>query len=94
MEINFATKTALVPGAAHGIGQAIVHGLASRGAKVWACDILDDELQSTVSTITSPGGENVYLRALDVTDGEAVAILVAEASVNGGQIDILVHCAG
>ena len=31
MEINFATKTALVTGAAHGIGQAIVHGLASRG---------------------------------------------------------------
>lgn len=94
MEIKFATKTALVTGAAHGIGQAIVHGLASRGAKVWACDILDDELQSTVSTITSPGGENVYLRALDVTDGEAVAKLVAETSVNGGQIDILVHCAG
>ena len=94
MEISFTNKTAVVTGAAHGIGRAIVHGLASRGAKVWACDILDDELQETASTAAPPGDGNVYPRVLDVTDRQAVAKLVSEASVDTGRVDILVHCAG
>ena len=49
MDISFDEKTAIVTGAAHGIGEAITLGLASRGATVWACDILEDALNRMVA---------------------------------------------
>ena len=94
MEIEFTGKTAIVTGAAHGIGRAIVHGLAARGAKVWACDILADELQETVATAEPQRGGNVHSGITDVSDPKAVTSLVSQASAETGRVDILVHSAG
>ena len=94
MEIEFTGKTAIVTGAAHGIGRAIVHGLAARGARVWACDILADELQETVATAEPQRGGNVHSSITDVSDAKAVANLVSAASAETGRVDILVHSAG
>ena len=47
MILDFTDKTAIVTGAAHGFGRAISVALAERGASVWACDVLDDELRET-----------------------------------------------
>ncbi len=44
MQIEFTGKTAIVTGAAHGFGRAISLAFAKRGASVWVCDILGDEL--------------------------------------------------
>ncbi|MCZ6534758.1 MAG: SDR family NAD(P)-dependent oxidoreductase [Dehalococcoidia bacterium] len=94
MEIEFTGKTAIVTGAAHGIGRAIVHGLAARGARVWACDILGDELQETVATTEPQRGGNVHSSITDVSDPKAVTNLVSQASAETGRVDILVHSAG
>ena len=94
MEIGFTGKTAIVTGAAHGIGRAIVHSLAARGAKGWACDILADELQETVATAEPQRGGNVHSSITDVSDAKAVANLVSAASAETGRVDILVHSAG
>ena len=45
--LDFSGKTAIVTGAAHGFGRAIGIAFAERGAHVWACDVLDDELRET-----------------------------------------------
>ena len=94
MNIKFNGKTAVVTGAAHGIGRAIVHGLASSGAHVWACDILPGVLQETVDTARPQNGGSVHSSVTDVTDVAAVSALVKKASARTGRVDILVHSAG
>ena len=44
MNIEFPNKTLIVTGAAHGFGRAIALAFAQRGATVWACDVIADEL--------------------------------------------------
>ena len=89
MNIEFAGRTAIVTGAAHGLGRAIAVAFAKRGAKVVACDIRADGLPETVAA----AGEACIARPLDVTDRAAVQALVAEIEA-GGPVDILVNCAG
>jgi 3-oxoacyl-[acyl-carrier protein] reductase len=86
MNIAFNGKTAVVTGAAHGFGRAIALAFATRGARVWACDVLLDELRETERLC----GESCSARAVDVRDKSAVDGLVAEA----GRVDILVNNAG
>ena len=94
MNIEFTGKTAIVTGAAHGIGRAIVHQLAATGAHVWACDILPDVLRKTVDSAVPQNGGSVYASVTDVSDAEAVTALVEKASASSGRVDILVHVAG
>lgn len=94
MNIEFTGKTALVTGAAHGIGRSIVHQLAASGAHVWACDILEDVLRKTFASAVPQNGGSVNAAVTDVSDPEAVNALVEKASAPNGRVDILVHVAG
>ncbi|MCX7669103.1 MAG: SDR family NAD(P)-dependent oxidoreductase, partial [Anaerolineae bacterium] len=92
MNIRFDDKTAIVTGAAHGFGRAIARAFAERGARVWACDVLADELVETGRLCGEAGGW-CQTRVVDVTDRQAVFAFVAEAeqaSLNG-RVDILVN---
>lgn len=80
-------KTVVVTGAAHGFGRAISVAFAERGASVWACDVIDDELREIVQ-------KNVAARVVDVRDRRAVDAFVAAASTATGRVDILVNNAG
>ncbi len=93
MNIHFAGKTVLVTGAAHGFGRAIALAFATRGAHVWASDILADEMAETAALCQSAGGTCI-VRQVDVTDPAAVQAWVAEATAATGQADILVNDAG
>ena len=46
MDIHFDNQAVIVTGAARGIGGGIVEGFVERGARVWACDLLEDELSA------------------------------------------------
>ncbi|MGW2548096.1 2,3-dihydro-2,3-dihydroxybenzoate dehydrogenase [Kitasatospora sp. NPDC001574] len=76
---EFAGRTALVTGAAQGIGAAVARMLADRGARVVASD-------------RSPSDPSVH--RLDVTDAHAVEKLVDLAEQEHGPLDILVNVAG
>ena len=56
MTSEFAGRTAIVTGAAHGFGRAISIAFASRGAAVWACDVIEDELAETARLCRVAGG--------------------------------------
>ncbi len=91
MNIQFAGKTVVVTGAAHGIGRAISVAFASRGARVWACDILADELANTRQACQAGRCE---IRPIDVGDPRAVAAFFQEVAADGSVVDVLVNCAG
>jgi len=80
----------IVTGAAHGFGRAIAAAFAGHGARVWACDVLAEELAETGRLIGPQGA----VRAVDVTDRPAVQALVAEAEAASGAVDVLVNNAG
>ena len=81
MHINFTGKTAIVTGAAHGIGRSITHALVSLGAIVWACDIIADKVKETAETASPAGGGHVQPRIVDVTDKIQVTSLVSDAKI-------------
>jgi NAD(P)-dependent dehydrogenase (short-subunit alcohol dehydrogenase family) len=71
---RLAGRTALVTGAARGIGRAVAARLAAEGARVTACDVQADRLAATAAEL---GGEVEPLVA-DVADHAAMARLIGE----------------
>ncbi len=72
MNIEFAGKTVLVTGAAHGFGRAIALAFAANGAKVYACDVNEAGLAETARL-----DARLETFLLDVGDREAVQKAVA-----------------
>ena len=93
VNIGFPGKTVVVTGAAHGFGRAISLAFAERGASVWACDVIEDELKETQASCRTVGGA-CEVRVVDVRDREAVGRFVAEASGPAGCVHVLVNNAG
>jgi 3-oxoacyl-[acyl-carrier protein] reductase len=93
VSVEFRGKTAIVTGAAHGFGRAIALAFAERGAKVWGCDVIEDELRET-QRLCIAAGRSCTTRVVDVRDRSAVNAFVNDAGSTGGSIDILVNNAG
>jgi 3-oxoacyl-[acyl-carrier protein] reductase len=91
--VRFEGKTVVVTGAAHGFGRAISLAFAERGASVWACDVIEDELRETMR-LAAMAGSVCAARVVDVRDRRAVDAFVAEAAAATGRVDILVNNAG
>lgn len=91
--MKLANKTALVTGAARGIGEGIAKTLAQEGAAVLICDLLESDGQATAKEITDAGGTAWYVR-LDVTSEESWKTAYAFALEKTGRLDILVNNAG
>ena len=93
MKLDFSGRTAIVTGAAHGFGRAISLAFASRGATVWACDVIDSELHETKQLCVAAGG-TCHKRNVDVRDKGAVESFAGAALAATGRLDILVNNAG
>ncbi|MBB5913425.1 NAD(P)-dependent dehydrogenase (short-subunit alcohol dehydrogenase family) [Nocardia transvalensis] len=81
-------KTALVTGAASGMGRMVAQRLAAAGHRVAAVDIDETGLADTARR--SP---NTTTYACDVSDPEAVAKTIDQVRADLGPIDQLVHAA-
>ena len=93
-----AGKTAIVTGAAHGIGKATATLFASEGARVILADRDVDIGTAVAELITAQGRqgrEPATFVECDVSDEDAVKQLIEVAQLaGGGQIDALVNVAG
>ncbi len=90
--MTFKGKTAIVTGAARGIGLEIARQLAEGGARVVLVDVLEDQLKEAAGNL--PGAEEVLTFTVDVTDEAAVEALFDEVIEKAGRVDILVNNAG
>ncbi len=89
----FAEKTAIVTGAASGIGLALSAELGRRGAVVTLADINAELLETSVRSLKEKG-YRVAASALDVTDFDAVSKLVGETVAQHGHLDYIFNNAG
>ncbi|MCW2654622.1 MAG: fabG 15 [Mycobacterium sp.] len=87
-------RSALVTGAAGGIGSAVAQALAAAGAAVLVTD-LDKDAASAVADRISAGGGRAGSAALDVADRAAADAAVAQAAaLTDGVLHILINNAG
>lgn len=82
--------TALVTGAASGMGRATARALASAGFRVVCADINPDAGGEAAAEITSRGFDAHFVRA-DVTNPDEVENLVAAAADRYGRLDCAVN---
>ncbi|WP_296476474.1 SDR family oxidoreductase [Roseinatronobacter sp.] len=90
---DFKGKTAIVTGAASGIGEAIALELAASGAFVIVSDLSEESCASPVATILDRGGKAAAFAA-DVADPEAMKALVDFAEAQTGALHLAVNNAG
>lgn len=94
MDIYFDGQTVIVTGAARGIGGGIAEGFVERGARVWACDVLEDGLAALKARARPARGGALETRKVDLTRSGEVDAFVGEAERATGTVDVLVHVAG
>jgi D-sorbitol dehydrogenase (acceptor) len=85
-----AGKSALITGAARGIGRAIAERYVREGARVAVSDVNEAAAQDTARAI----GEGAIALHLDVTRQESIDAAVAATVSAFGKLDILVNNAG
>jgi NAD(P)-dependent dehydrogenase (short-subunit alcohol dehydrogenase family) len=85
-------QSAIVTGAAVGVGRAIARALAGAGTAVTICDIRDD-VAATAAALRDEGGSVEALRA-DVSVADEVLRVVDAARGRTGRVEILVSNAG
>ena len=86
---DLKNKTAIITGAASGIGRAVAMVFAKQGASVHLIDLNSDALEMVLTEIKSNGGHAIA-HQLDVVNQEAVKTVFDKI----GGLDILVNCAG
>lgn len=88
MGSELSDKTAVVTGAARGIGLGIARCLSARGARVVLVDQNGELVESAAGALKDQGAKAIAVRA-DVTKAADMEGVVAEANAIFGPIDIL-----
>ncbi len=87
MDIRFDGKTAIVTGAASGIGLAIAHDLAQSGARVILADLDEGKARDAAKAV----GHGALAIAVDVADAVQVEKMVEFAVRETGALHLLVN---
>lgn len=90
---NLSGKTAVITGAAEGIGKAIAERAAAEGMNLVLADIHADKLAATVAAFEAQGTPVIGLRT-DVSDAAQVDALADAAFGRFGNVHLLVNNAG
>lgn len=92
-EQEFSGRTAIVTGAASGIGAVVAEELAARGAHVIVSDLNESDAAEVADRIREAGGK-ADICAADVADADASRRLVEFAQEKGGALHLAVNNAG
>ncbi len=88
-------KTALVTGSTSGIGLAMATALAAQGADIVINGFGDAAaIEVERAKLAADHGVKVHYSGADMSDGKAIAAMVAEAEALFGGVDVLVNNAG
>jgi NAD(P)-dependent dehydrogenase (short-subunit alcohol dehydrogenase family) len=93
MSQAYKGKTALVTGAAKGIGAAVAQAFARGGGAVVCFDADDDALRATVERIAAAGGRAIVAHG-DVRRADDTRTAVQRCREHFGGLDLLVNAAG
>lgn len=93
MDLGIAGKTALVFGAAGGLGGAIARGLASEGANLVVADVNEEALEQTVADLRAAHA-NVLPLQWDLGNLTVVEDRIRAIEAQFGGVDILVNNTG
>jgi short-subunit dehydrogenase len=85
-------RTAVITGAASGIGRAIAHSLARRGCHLALADVNEAGLEETAQG--AGAGVRITRHRLDVSDAQAIAAFPGVVRAEHSQVDLLVNNAG
>lgn len=88
--MRFSGRTAVVTGAARGIGRAVALKFAMEGARVVALDINREELTRLEGELAQYTNETLCLEC-DISDEARVAQVAKQALEKFGRVDILVN---
>jgi NAD(P)-dependent dehydrogenase (short-subunit alcohol dehydrogenase family) len=88
--MRLAGKVAIITGAASGMGAATARMFVREGAKVLIADVMEHEGRQVANAI----GDAARFEALDVTNEDNWAAVVAAATRHFGKLDVLVNSAG
>jgi meso-butanediol dehydrogenase/(S,S)-butanediol dehydrogenase/diacetyl reductase len=91
MSARFANKVALITGGGTGIGAATAERLAAEGATVV---ITGRRLAKLEEIATEESLGRIVARQLDVTDADAVRLVIAGIVEEFGRLDVVVNSAG
>ncbi|MBJ7411667.1 MAG: 3-hydroxybutyrate dehydrogenase [Phenylobacterium sp.] len=93
--MSLQAKTALVTGSTSGIGLAIARAFAEQGANVVINGFGDPAaIEAERAKIEADFGVRAAYDGADMTDGQAIAAMIAKAEADFGSLDILVNNAG
>ena len=90
---DFATRTAVITGAASGIGLALARAAAARGMRLVLADIDGERLQQAAATL-GVDDARLALHTVDVSRDDAVAALAEAAFARFGAVHLLCNNAG
>lgn len=91
--MNFQGKTAIITGAASGIGLLTAQELATLGAHVALTDVNEQAVTAAAEQINANGGSAIGIKT-DVRNYDEIQNAVSVVTAKFGGIDILVNCAG
>ena len=90
---DLSGRTALVTGAARGLGRAAALALAAAGANI-VLGVRDQDSATELADAIRTAGRDVSIATIDVTDLDQSLTAIDEALAEMGTIDILVNNAG
>lgn len=90
MKIDLSGRTAVVTGAAQGIGEATARQLCALGANVVISDIQEEAGRKVVTEIEGGGGQAEFI-AVDVSKEHSIREMIEGSVRRFGRLDILVN---
>jgi len=91
--MRFENRTAIITGAASGMGLVTAQQMAQEGAVVYMVDINEERLQQEAAAIQEAGGKAVPC-VCDIRDYDQICAVVEQCVSDHGHVDCVINFAG